>query len=259
MHPFMAAELPSFDLDRSLELGLVPLIVEAPDPKSTLAAYASLYLEQEVQAEGMVRNVGAFARFLEVVSFSHGSVLNVSEVARETQIGRKAVQGYVEVLEDLLLGYRVPVFTRRARRELSAHPKLYLFDTGVFRSLRPRGPLDRSAEIDGPALEGLVGQHLRAWIAYGGQDLDLHYWRTRAGVEVDFIIYGESGFWAIEVKNARGVRRSDIRSLRAFQTDYPECEPLLLYRGSDKLEIDGVRCLPVDDFLRGLRPGQGLA
>jgi predicted AAA+ superfamily ATPase len=254
MHPFMAGELPTFDLERSLVLGLVPLIIESADPASSLAAYASLYLEQEVQAEGLVRNVGAFARFLEVVSFSHGAVLNLSDVARESQVSRKTVQGYLEVLEDLLLGFRVPVFTKRARREVSAHPKLYLFDTGVFQSLRPRGPLDRPEEIGGAALEGLVAQHLRARIAYGSADLGIYYWRTRSGVEVDFIVYGGDGFQAIEVKNAGSVRPADLRGLRAFREDYPECEAMLLYRGEEQLEIDGVRCVPVERFLRGLRP-----
>lgn len=101
----------------------------------------------------------------------------------------------MEVLEDLLLSFRVPVFTRRAKRELVAHPKFYLFDTGVFRSLRPKGPLDRPEEIDGAAVEGLVAQHLRAWMAYRGTDAGLFYWRTRSGVEVDFIVYGAAGFW----------------------------------------------------------------
>ncbi len=258
MHPFMAAEFPDFNLDRALEIGLVPLVVDAADPKAALSAYAGLYVEQEVQAEGLVRNVGTFARFLEVVSFSHASVLNVSNVARESQANRKTVEGYLEILGDLLLAFRVPVFTRRARRQTSAHPKFYLFDTGVFRSLRPKGPLDRPEEITGAALEGLVAQHLRAWIAYSGQDDALFYWRTRSGVEVDFVVYGRSGFWAIEVKNAGIVRSADVRPLRTFSEDYPECEPLLLYRGPDRLEVGGIRCVPVEEFLDHLRPGRGL-
>lgn len=258
MHPFMAAELPEFDLDRSLRFGLLPLVVDSDTPDDTLDAYAALYLEDEVKAEAMVRDVGAFARFLETVSFSHAGVLNVSNVARESQTNRKTVEGYLSVLEDLLLSFRVPVFTRRAKRRTAAHPKFYLFDAGVFRSLRPRGPLDRPEEIDGAALEGLVAQHLRAWIAYGGVDLELSYWRTRSGVEVDFIVYGEGGFWAIEVKNTASVRTTDLRALRTFIGDYPGCEGLLLYRGSDRIEVNGIRCVPVGDFLRVLRPGRGL-
>ena len=252
LHPFMAAELPHFDLDTSLQSGMVPLVVMADDPASVLASYASLYLEQEVQAEGLVRNVGSFARFLETVSFSHAGVLNVSNVARDAQISRKTVDGYFEILEDLLLAFRLPVFTRRAQRATAAHPKFYLFDAGVFRSLRPAGPLDRPQEIEGAALEGLVAQHLRAWVAYTHLDVELFYWRTRSGVEVDFVVYGPGGFWAVEVKNSAAVRREDVSSLRTFTQDFPACQPLMLYRGNDRLLIDGVRCLPVAEFLTGL-------
>jgi predicted AAA+ superfamily ATPase len=223
-----------------------------------LNAYASLYLEQEVQLEGWVRNIGSFSRFLEVVSFSHATVLNMSNVARECQVERKTVAGYLDVLEDLLLSYRVPVFTRRARRQTVAHSKFYLFDVGVYRSLRPSGPLDRREEIEGAALEGLVAQHLRAWIAYSEQDCDLYYWRTRAGVEVDFVLYGEAGFWALEVKNTRHVRPQDLRSLKSFKADYPESQSLLVYRGQDRLKIGDVLCVPAEEFLQQLRPDRAV-
>lgn len=257
LHPFMAAELSGFRLDEALRDGLLPLVLGSRRPSDVLAAYASLYLEQEVRLEGLTRNVGAFARFLEAVSFSHGAVLNVANVARECQIERKTVAGYVEILEDLLLGFRLPVFSKRARRDVTAHPKLYLFDAGVFRSLRPRGPLDRPEEIDGAALEGLVAQHLRAWIGYGSA-AGLFFWRTRGGSEVDFVVYGDAGFWAVEVKNAARVRPEDLRPLLAFSEEYPEAVPLLLYRGTERLRVGDVWCLPVETFLRGLVPGRPL-
>ncbi len=254
LHPFMAAELPSFRLEDALVRGLVPVVVASPEPEEVLKAYASLYIDEEVRLEGWVRNVGNFARFLEVVSFSHASVLNISNVARESQIERKTVSAFIEVLEDLLLSFRLPIFTRRARRKTSAHPKFYLFDAGVFRSLRPRGPLDRPEEIDGAAFEGLVAQHLRAWIAYSNTDCRLFYWRTRAGVEVDFVVYGKDGFWAVEVKNTATVRSQDLRALRAFCQDYPECTPIFVYRSDRRLLIDGILCVPGEEFLANLKP-----
>ncbi|HEV7570928.1 MAG TPA: AAA family ATPase [Thermoanaerobaculia bacterium] len=254
MHPFMAAEVPSFDLDRAIEIGMLPLVVSSSDPVATLHAYATLYLDEEVKLEGWARDIGRFARFLETVTFSHGAVLNVANVAREVQAERNTISAYIEVLEDLLLAFRLPVFTRRAKRETTQQPKFYLFDAGVFRSLRPRGPLDRPSEIGGAALEGLVAQHLRAWIAYSSGDTKLFFWRTRAGVEVDFIVYGDLGFMAIEVQNSQTVRSSDLRPLRAFIADYPEAKALLLYRGKEELMIGGIRCVPVDTFLRGLTP-----
>ena len=206
--------------------------------------------------EGVVRNIGAFSRFLEAVSFSHGSILNVSEVARECQVKRKTVDNYLSVLEHLLLSFRVPVFSRRAKRNLISHPKLYYFDSGVFRSLRPSGPLDSPHEIDDAGLEGLVAQHLRAWIAYGNQICNLYYWRTKAGVEVDFVMYGKDIFRAIEVKNSAKINNKMLKGLIAFREDYPEAECLLLYRGTERRRINNILCLPCEEFLLSLIPGE---
>ncbi len=254
MHPFMAAELgTAFSLGSALELGLIPLVVDAPEPEAALRTYAGIYVREEVQAEGLLRNVGAFARFLEAASFSHASVLNVSNLARECQVERKVTTSYLSVLEDLLLAFTLPVFRKRARRQMTVHPKLYFVDAGVFRSLRPRGPFDRTDELAGPALEGLVAQHLRAWIAYSGHDDTLFFWRTRSGSEVDFVLYGESGLFAIEVKNRGTLHPRDFRGLNAFVEDYPEATPVLLY-GGPRTFRRGVLCLPCEGFLRRLAP-----
>ena len=207
LHPFIAAELgDQFSLERALRLGMLPIVLGSNTPEETLRAYNGLYLREEVQMEGLVRNIGGFSRFLEAVSFSQGAVLNRASVARDAQVKSKTVDAYLEILEDLLLAFRIPVFTRRAKRELAAHPKFFFFDTGVFRANRPTGPLDTPSEIDGAALEGLVAQHLRAWCDYSDGNHKLHYWQTRSRVEVDFIVYGEEGFHALEVKNSARVQ-----------------------------------------------------
>jgi len=258
-HPFMAAELgDGFSLDRALDMGLVPLVWTADDPGAVLRAYVALYLREEVQMEGLVRNIGDFSRFLQAISFSHGGVLNVSEVARECQVSRKTVEGYVSILEDLLVGCCLPVFAKRAKRQLVVHRKFYIFDAGVFRSLRPRGPLDRPEEIDGGALEGLVMQHLRAWSEYAGGSDELFFWRTKSGSEVDFVVYGEHEFAAVEVKNAGKVNRKDLRSLRAFGEDYPQARLIFLHRGQEQVLVDDVLCVPCERFLMGLKPGEPL-
>lgn len=259
LHPFMAAELEeAFDLERALGEGLLPVVWDSRQPKDTLEAYVGLYVKEEVQAEALVRDLGGFHRFLEAASFSQASVLNLAEVARECEVQRKTVEGFLGVLEDLLLAFRIPVFTRRALRKLTSHPKLFFSDVGIFRSLRPTGPLDRPEEVAGAALEGLVAQHLRAWIDYSAGETILSFWRTQGGSEVDFVLYGPGVFHAVEVKHSRDVRTADLRSLRAFGRDYPEAKLRLLYRGRDTLEMDGIRCLPCEDFLRGLRPGEAL-
>ena len=259
MHPFIAAELrDKFDLGSAVTLGMLPLVWDAGDSSDTLNAYVGLYVQQEVQSEGLVRNIGAFHRFLEAISFAHGSTLNVSEVARECAVSRKTVSGFVEILEDLLLAFRIPVFTRRARRRMTAHPKFYFADAGVFRSLRPSGPLDTPEEIGGAALEGLVAQHLRAWIDYSASRAKLAHWRTRGGSEADFVVYGPGEFWAAEVKRTPRVRARDLKGLRAFKQDYPQARVRFAYGGEERLVNKGILCLPMREFLAGIVPGRAL-
>ena len=163
MHPFMASELEDdFRLDVALRRGLLPLVHGHDEPQEVLRSYVSLYIREEVHMESLVRNTEAFARFTEVITFSHGQLLNHSNVARECGVSSKTVRSYVEILEDLMLAFRLPVFDKRARRKLVSHPKFYWFDPGVFASMRRRGPLDIGPEIAGVALEGLVAQQLRA-------------------------------------------------------------------------------------------------
>ncbi|OGT91351.1 MAG: ATPase [Gammaproteobacteria bacterium RIFOXYB2_FULL_38_6] len=257
LHPFMAAELgENFNLPSALEIGLLPVIVNHSESLDALKTYISLYLKEEVQTESLVRNIGHFSRFLEAASFSHASILNISNIARECQVSRKLVENYLSVLEDLLLCFYLPVFTKRAKRVTVSHPKFYYFDAGVFRCLRAQGFLDKAEEISGLALEGLVAQHLRAWNDYQGSPYQLYYWRTQSGVEIDFIIYGSSGFWAVEVKNHKLIHHKDLKSLNAFCEDYPEATPLLLYRGKETFKKKNVICLPVETFLLMLKPDQ---
>jgi predicted AAA+ superfamily ATPase len=259
LHPFMASELKDkFNLEISLKKGLIPLIFSAKDPEDTQNAYITLYLKEEIQMEGLVRNIGNFARFLEAISFSHGSILNVSNVARECEVERKTVEGYIDVLYDLMVAYSLPVFTKKAKRAVIQHPKFFFFDTGVFKTLRPSGPLDRPGEIEGPALEGLVAQHIRAWIDYSQSSCRLYYWRTKAGTEIDFIVYGKEGFWAIEVKNTRNIRKNDLRPLKTFHQDFPDCTPMFVYRGDEKMLIDDILCVPCETFLKSIEPSQPL-
>ncbi len=254
MHPFIASELGTeFNLEKALEIGLLPLVYFKEDPKEVLRSYISLYIKEEILAEGLIRNIGNFSRFLEAASFSHGSILNTSNIARECGVERKTVEGYLSVLEDMLLSFTLPVFSKKAKRELVAHRKFYFFDTGVFSQIRPKGPLDSPEEMHGALLEGLVAQHLRAHIDYTKKDCSLSYWRTRSGVEVDFILYGENTFQAVEVKNSPKIKDADLRGLKSFHEDYPMCEPIFLYRGKDRLKKGDILCLPVEEFLQALQ------
>jgi predicted AAA+ superfamily ATPase len=257
MHPFMASEMgEEFNLAEALKNGMLPIVFRDPAPQEVLQTYISLYLKEEIQTEGLIRNFSSFSRFLEAISFSHASLLNVTNVARECEVKRGTVQNYIQILEELLLSFQLPVFTNRAKRELVQHPKFYIFDAGVFTALRPRGILNVPTEIQGLALEGLVAQHLRAWNDYSSEKHQLSFWRTRAGLEVDFIVYGPQGFWAIEVKNSNKIHPADLKSLEAFAEDYPMARTLLLYRGDLRFKEGSIECIPCDEFFRQLRPNQ---
>ena len=259
MYPFMMAELPGkYDFEDILNFGLLPVLLNSPDKIATVDAYISLYLEQEVYQESLVRNIGDFGRFMEAISFSHGAILNVTNVGRECGVGRKTVESYIQILYDILVAFQITVFTKRASRILSSHPKFYFFDSGVFQGLRPKGVLDKPEEIGGAALEGLVAQHFRAWLAYSNENTDLYFWRSQKGLEVDFILYGQFGFYAFEVKNSNKVRSTDLTGLNEFGKDYPESKLILLYRGTERLLKGKVLCIPVQDFLKKMKPSEPL-
>ncbi|MEA3548963.1 MAG: ATP-binding protein [Thermodesulfobacteriota bacterium] len=253
MHPLTVEELGTdFSLRTSVKFGHLPAIYSEPDPGDYLASYIRTYLREEVQQEGLTRNLQVFARFLEAAGFSQGSILNISEVARECGANRKLVEQYFYILEDLLLAHRVPVFTKRARRRMVRHPKFYFFDAGVYRAIRPKGPLDRPEEIEGMALETLVFQELLAVNDLYRLGYELYYWRTSNGLEVDFILYGEAGLIAIEVKRAAKIRSKEFRGLKAFARDYPMASLYMFYGGDTKMFIDNITLIPIKEALMEL-------
>jgi uncharacterized protein len=250
MHPFTASELGSkFDLDHAIRFGMLPSAWVRDEPAGYLKSYVATYLREEVQQEALVRNIASFHRFLEAASFTQASVLNVQAVASDCGISRKTVETHFDLLEDLLLAVRVPVFQRRARRSMTAHPKFYFFDAGVYRALRPRGPLDSAEEIDGAAIETLLFQLLRAENANRDLGYEMYFWRTAAGEEVDFVLYGERGLRAFEIKRSSRFRETDLRALRSFCSDYPEAKGYLFYGGTRHYRFDSIDVMPFGDAL----------
>jgi predicted AAA+ superfamily ATPase len=253
MHPLVAQELGGdFDLQRALQFGGLPLACTGAEPRDYLKSYVATYLREEVQQEGFARNIAAFGRFLEAASFSQGAVLNMAAVARECAVGAKVVEDYFSILEDLLIGIRLPIFARRAKRRVLAHPKFFFFDTGVFQAIRPRGPLDAPDQIQGLALETLMLQHLRALNDYGQLGYQLHYWRTPAGDEVDFVLHGERVLLAFEVKMTDRLRAEDFAGLHCFAEDYPQARRYLVYLGRRPGHERGIEILPFADCVHRL-------
>ncbi len=249
-HPLLAQELgAAFNLGHYLQFGGLPSVYLEQDPQHYLTSYVATYLHEEVAQEGLTRQLSAFARFLESASFSQGSVLNMSAVARECGVNQKTVSGYFDILTELLMGYQLMPFTRRAKRRVTLHAKFYFFDVGVYRSLRPQGPMDSTEEIEGMALETLFLQHLRAMNDYFQLQYSLYYWRTHHGLEVDFILYGSAGFLAFEIKRKTKLASNDFQGLKAFLEDYPEATAYLIYGGQEKQYHGQVKVLPMEDAL----------
>jgi uncharacterized protein len=252
MHPFTAAELASeFDLRRSIRFGQLPGAYFDNVPHEYLKAYVGVYLREEIQIEAQIRNLALFSRFLEAASFSQASVLSVAAVAQDCGVDRKTAENYFQVLEDLMIGIRLPVFRRRAKRTLVTHPKFYFFDAGVFQALRPSGPLDSAEEIQGAAIETLIFQDLRAMIANHNLDLQLSYWRSQKKEEVDFVLYGKAGLVAIEVKRSGRFREQDLSGLQEFVADYPVARAYLLYGGTQHLKFGPIEVIPLEETMRG--------
>ena len=253
MHPFVIQELgDDFNFSYALTYGLLPAAVANTDPKKFLESYVQTYLREEVLQEGLTRNIGAFSRFLEIASFSQGNILNFSEIARELSLNRLMVANYFEILEDLLLAKRINVFTHRSKRKMVAHQKFYFFDVGVYRSLRPMGPLDIKEESDGAALETLFFQSLLAINDYFNLDYKIYFWRTSTGIEVDFVIYGPCGLHAFEIKRSSQVTNKALRGLKNFKKDYPESKLHFLYLGKHKEYHGDIDVIPFEDALKDL-------
>ena len=249
-HQLTALELgKDFNLKHSLTFGQLPSVYKEADPKAYLESYVKAYLREEVQQEGLTRNLGAFSRFLEAASFSQGAIVNTSSVARECGIERKVVENYFSILEDLLIGYKVPVFTKKAKRRMTAHQKFYFFDVGIYRTLRPSGPLDAPEEIEGMALETLLFQELKSVNDCLKLGYDLYYWHTANRVEVDFILYGKRGLKAFEVKSTSRISESMLRGLRIFQKDYPSAKSFFIYGGKRRFYEGNITILPIEEAL----------
>jgi len=253
MHPLTVNELGGdFNLSHSLTYGQLPCAYAEEDPKKYLESYVKTYLQEEVQQEGLTRNLAAFSRFLETASFSQASTLNISSVARECAVERKIVENYFGILEDLLIAHRIPVFTKKAKRRLVAHPKFYFIDVGIYRTLRPKGPLDLPEEIQGAAFETLFFQELNAVNDYLDLGYKIFYWRSSNNAEVDFVLYGNRGIRAFEVKSAGKITRKMFSGLKAFAADYPSAKSYLVYAGKRRMREGKIEILPVLEALKNL-------
>jgi predicted AAA+ superfamily ATPase len=257
LHPLLACEMgDAFDLDTVLAAGSLPGILSEPDPQlraADLRAYADTYLREEIQAESLVREIGGYARLLDLVAASSGAILNVHKLCNDAAIAYETARRYVEILEDTLVAFRVPAWSGSTRASLVKHPRIYLFDLGVRNALLRR-PLDRPLEDErGLLLEHLIAYELHRRRGALWPELELFYLRTRHGAEVDFLVRSGEEVWAIEVKASRSVSAAMLSGLRRIERHVPEVRRrILVFLGERSQRVDGIEVLPLREFLGDL-------
>ena len=257
LHPLAWPEMPDFDLLRALGCGLVPQHYDSPDPRRALAGYVGDYLKEEVFDEGLVRNAAAFSRFFDALAFCHGELINYSNIARDCGVDAKTVRTYFEILVDTLLGTLVePFHYRRSRAVIVQAPKFYLFDVGVAGHVTGRR-IDRAAGPEfGRAFEHLILMELLAWRSYSGRDDPIRYWRTKSGLECDFVL-GRRGETVIEVKGTAALRSADLRPIRAYREEHdPRRAIVVTAETAPRQSADGIDLLPWRHFLDRLWAGE---
>jgi len=255
MHPFLPEELGArFDLEDALKNGLMPIVWDSPEKPETLAAYSQLYLKEEIQAEALVRNLQGFARFLPIAALLHGQTINVSNIARDAGVARTTANGYLEILEETLLCFRIPAFEAKLRVRERKLPKWYWCDPGIVRSMK-HNTGSVSAEEKGALFEGLVAQMLRAYRDYRRRWDRISYWAPahKSSVEVDFLLQKGSELIAVEVKSGKAFTESWCKGLRAVDSLPGLIRRIIVYPKGPRLEThDGIEVFAFQDFAGGL-------
>lgn len=250
LYPFVSAEIPEFDIDRAVTFGMLPPHYLAKNPSRLLAGYINVYLKEEIKEEALVRNLDAFQRFLEVAALTDGEIVNNANIAQDCGVRATTINAYFDILEDTLMGYRIPAFRKVMKRRLMQAPKFYYFDIGVANHLLHRKELLRGSADYGHAFEHLVIQEIYAWLQYTNSEEELSYWHTYTGIEVDAVI-GDARV-AIEIKSAEEIQRRHLKGLKAFADEYPESRRIVVSLDKLSRTIDGIECLYVLDFFKTL-------
>lgn len=255
LYPLVSAEIPNFDINRAINHGLLPPHYDADDPSELMSAYMDVYLREEVKAEALVRNIKSFNRFLEIAAMTSGEMVNYNNIASDCMVSANTIKEYFSILEDTLIGYMIPAYTKKLTRRLVQAPRFYLFDVGLTNHLLKRKNLQEGTIDYGHAFEHLIIQELIAYISYSHNDNKLSYWRTYTGVEVDAII-GDAKV-AIEIKSTQEVQNKHLKNIRSFANDYPAARKIVVSQDIfSRSTDDAIELVYVYDFLKALWQGK---
>lgn len=254
LYPFVSAEIPDFDLVKACNNGMLPRHYLVENPENRLLAYVGDYLQHEIKAEALTRNLNSFTRFMEVAALSNGEILNYNNIASECGVSAPTVKEYFSILEETLIGYTIPAFTRNVKRRVIQSPKFYYFDVGIANFLLKRATILPGSPEFGHAFEHFIMQELIAYIGYFRPLQNLSYWRTSSGYEVDAII-GNAEV-AIEIKSSDEAQSHHTKGLKAFSEEFPNCRLILVSLDKYPRRMNNVEIYPALEFLKMLWNGE---
>ena len=255
LHPLVYPEITDFSLAKALNVGLLPRHYQSAHPQRLIQSYVGDYLKEEIAAEALTRNVPAFSRFLEIAALTNGELINYQNIASECGVSAPTVKEYFQILDDTLIGKKLPAFRKRAKRRLIRAPKFYFFDIGIVSYLAHRGKVEQGSELFGRALEHFIYMQIMAYSGYSELNYPISYWRTASGIEVDFVL-GDHEI-AIEVKSASLVGNRHLKGIRAFREEYSAKKYIVVSMDPrPRKTADGIDILPWQVFLDRMWKGK---
>ena len=254
LFPLSWIEIPQFNLIQYLNRGALPMVYDSKDYKEELDSYVSLYLREEIQNEALTRNVQAFAEFLDLIALSNGQELNYESFSRDLQISPSTFRNYIEILNDTLLGFLLPGWTKSKKRKAISRGKYYLFDLGVTNTLCQRGVIKSNSELFGKAFEHFIILELRSYLSYSRKKLSMHYWRSTSRAEVDLIIGDKL---AIEIKSHSLIQDKHLKGLRSLKEEQILKKYIVVSLDKEeRITKDKIHIIPWETFLKKLWNGK---
>ena len=246
LYPLSWSEVPEFDLLTAMSTGLLPGLYAQPNAQRSLGAYVSDYLTNEIFNEALVRGISSFSRFFDALPYCHGEMLNFSAIAQDCAINVKTARTYFEILVDTLIGHLIFPFRKKGKRQtISSAPKFYLFDIGVANYICGNSLSNTSGADFGRSFEHFIFLELVAANSYHDWNTRIEYWRTKHGLEVDFIL--GKGKVAIEVKSR--LRTGGLRAIKAFKEEFQPERAIVVTAEPTNRVTDGIEVLNYEYFL----------
>lgn len=253
-HPLVSAEVPDFNLDRALTFGMLPPHYLARNPRRLLAGYIDVYLKEEIMEEALSRNIGVFQRFMTAAALTSGEIVNYSNIAGDCGVSAKTVKEYFSILQDSLVGFMLPAYTKSTKRKVTQAPKFYYFDVGVYNYLMNRTALSPGTPEYGHAFEHFIIQEIKAYLSYTHSDLAMSYWHTYNHKEIDLVL-GDAQI-GIEIKSADAIQPRHLSNFKDYSDEYPESRCIMVSRDKLTRRSGNIEILYVIDFLEMMWNGK---